>query len=124
MFSAMPFLVGVDAENIYKALQLRDDVSPFHSQLQGVILQFVEVHQLVHQTEHAPHTALYDVKQLFVSPSILGLSQSCVTGPEIMVSGDAELVRDVGKETHVHAVHPLFLLLLKFGYAGWFLFPA
>ena len=62
----MPFLVGVDAENIYKALQLRDDVSPFHSQLQGVILQFVEVHQLVHQTEHAPHTALYDVKQLFV----------------------------------------------------------
>ena len=36
---------------IEEPLQLRDDVSPFHSQLQGVILQFVEVHQLVHQTE-------------------------------------------------------------------------
>ena len=103
-------------------MQLRDDVSPFHSQLQGVILQFVEVHQLVHQTEHAPHTALYDVKQLFVFSLYFGTFAKLCYRTRNHGEWGAELVRDVGKETHVHAVHPLFLLLLKFGTPGGFFF--
>ena len=103
-------------------MQLRDDVSPFHSQLQGVILQFVEVHQLVHQTEHAPHTALYDVKQLFVFSLYFGTFAKLCYRTRNHGEWGAELVRDVGKETHVHAVHPLFLVLLQFGASGGFFF--
>ena len=86
-----------------------------HLQFQRVVLQFIEVHHLVHQPQHTVHAPLHDVQQaLVLSRNLVAVAQlchrSCYHGERC-----AELVRYVGKETHVHPVDTLLLLLLILG---------
>ena len=92
--------------------QFVNQVNLPHLQAQGVVLQFIEVHHLIHQPQHAAHAALHDEEQPLLAPLNLGGLAELVHRAANHGERGAELVADVGKEAHVHPVDALFLLLL------------
>ena len=116
--NADALLLGIDGVDVEGTPQDGDDVRLLHVQPQGVVLQLVEVEQLVDKPEHAFHAAGDDVEQPAVDDG-----DALVVSELLHGSGDhgergAELVRDVGKEAHVHLVEPLLLLALILRFLG------
>ena len=95
-----------------------------HLQFQRIVFQLVEVHHLVHQAQHTFYAAPDDEQQALVLARDVGGVAQLADGSGNHGERRAELVRNVGKETHVHPVDALFLLFFLFGTAdGGFLGP-
>ena len=57
-------LLGIKLKRIADVVHGFHHINLLHTKTQGIVLQFVEVHQLVYQFEHTLNAALSDVKQV------------------------------------------------------------
>ena len=110
--------MGIELKSVADVVEDEDDIDGLHIEAQGVVLEFVEVHELVYEAEHPLYAALCDFEQTFV------LGVKVLAGGELSYGAcnhrqrGAELMGDVGEETHVHLVGALFLFLLHLGFPG------
>ena len=108
-------LTGLQLERLQHIVDHLNEVEALHFKPKRIILEFVEVHHLVDQTQHTIHTALHDDQR------VVGLGRQTLVADQLSEwSGNdgercAEFVRNVGEETHVHRVDALLVLVLTFG---------
>ena len=94
-------LAGVELEGVADIVQGLHDVDLSDTEAQRVVLEFVEVHQLVHELEHPLYAALGDGEQR----ALRGVERSTLGklghGARDHGEGGAELMGDIGKETYL-----------------------
>ena len=112
------FLLGIELEAVAKVVQGFHHVHLFDVQPQGVVLQFVEVHQLVHEPEHPLNAALGHAQQILVLLVQMVAFHELSHGACNHSQWGAELMGNIRKETHVHLVRAQLLLFLHLRLTG------
>ena len=106
------FFLRIDLEYVRQVVQMSHDVSLLDLQLESVVLEFVKVQKLIHQTEHTIDVSLYYIEESLV---FLGhRSRICHLAHRSHnhCKRSAELVRHIGKKGHIHLIDSLFLIFL------------
>ena len=110
--------LGIELEGVEDVVHGLYHVDLLHTQAQGVVLQFIEVHQLVNEFEHALDAFLGDAEQPLVLIGEVSALYQLAYGSCNHRQRCAELMGDIGEEAHVHLVGAQLLFFLHLSLTG------
>ena len=111
-------LAGIVDEIVADTVDHFRDIEFLDTEAQGVVLELVEVHQLVHELEHTLDIAMRDAEQATVLFAERTALHKLSHGTGNHRERRTELMGDIGEEAHVHLVGAQLLLLLHLRLTG------
>ena len=111
-------LLGIKLEDVADIVHRLHHIDLLHVEAQGVVLEFVEVHELVDELEHTLDATLCHTEQTLILATERRALHELAYRTRNHGKRCAELVGDVGKKTHVHLVGTQLLLLLHLCLTG------